>query len=402
MKTRSELSTHWPVLAAAATASALGAASIPFNTLGAIILPLGSEFGWTRAEVQFGFLVFTLAAAIASPIAGVLVDRFGARPVGVLSLCGFAVAFAAFALTPSNLVIFYALWAMLAVLGIGSSPLTWTRIVVGWFTARRGLALAITLTVSGLAGAAIQVLSTLAVQSVGWRGMFLVLAAAPLLIAVPLALMFARNPPEPAEEKVSAHAGVSVRSAFGDRRLWLLILAVAAISFAVAGLVSNLKPLLSDRGYSDMSAAAATATVGLSIAAGRLVLGFLIDRFWAPGIAFPVVLLPAVGCLLLVNPEAPLLLAFVAAAMIGLAAGAETDLMAFLTTRYFGVANYGKLYGVLFAVFTLFAGAAPFLVGLMYDLTGSYTLALQIAATCFVIGAFAFLALGPYPDEVHV
>jgi MFS family permease len=89
--------------------------------------------------------------------------------------------------------------------------------------------------------------------------------------------------------------------------------------------------------------------------------------------------------------------ALLAATLIGLAAGAETDLVAYLTARYFGLANYGRLYGLQYSVFGFASGISPFLFGKVFDLTGSYQPILHVAAVLFVCGAVALLMLGRYP-----
>jgi MFS family permease len=108
--------------------------------------------------------------------------------------------------------------------------------------------------------------------------------------------------------------------------------------------------------------------------------------------------LPAVACLLLAQPQVPAAAALLSAALIGLAAGAETDLVAYLTARYFGLAHYGRLYGLQYAVFGFASGVSPFLFGKVFDVTGSYQPILLFAAVLFVTGATALLTLGRYPN----
>jgi MFS family permease len=85
------------------------------------------------------------------------------------------------------------------------------------------------------------------------------------------------------------------------------------------------------------------------------------------------------------------------ALLIGLAAGAETDLVAFLTARYFGLAHYGRLYGLQYAVFGFASGISPFIFGRVFDQYGTYRPILIAAAILFVVGATALLTLGRYP-----
>ncbi|HNR23481.1 MAG TPA: MFS transporter, partial [Steroidobacteraceae bacterium] len=146
------------------------------------------------------------------------------------------------------------------------------------------------------------------------------------------------------------------------------------------------------------SAAEYAGFVGVSVIAGRLVTGFLIDKLWAPGIAFAFLSAPAVSCLLLsVGLQSDVWLA-IAALIVGLAAGAELDLIAFLVSRYFGLRHYGAIYGAVFVFFAVGSGFAPAVFGSVYDRFHTYTPILVVAASLFVVGGSLLLLLGKYPE----
>ena len=83
--------------------------------------------------------------------------------------------------------------------------------------------------------------------------------------------------------------------------------------------------------------------------------------------------------------------------IIGLAAGAELDLLAFLVSRYFGLLDYGKLYGSLYIFFSIGAGFAPVTFGKTFDAFGDYSLVLNIVAVMSICSAILMLTLGSYP-----
>jgi MFS family permease len=87
----------------------------------------------------------------------------------------------------------------------------------------------------------------------------------------------------------------------------------------------------------------------------------------------------------------------ISALAIGLAAGAELDLIAYMSSRYFGLKNYGKIYGAQFVFFAVGSGAAPAVFGWSQDVTGSYELILYSTAVLFVVGSLLMLVMGPYP-----
>lgn len=107
---------------------------------------------------------------------------------------------------------------------------------------------------------------------------------------------------------------------------------------------------------------------------------------------------PALSCYFLMNDSLTFALAAVSVLLIGLAAGAEQDLMAFLVARYFGLKSYGVVYGVMYSSFALGAGAGPWVLGRVFESTGSYNVALGYLGVAFLAGALPLLLLGRYRE----
>ena len=113
---------------------------------------------------------------------------------------------------------------------------------------------------------------------------------------------------------------------------------------AINGIVGHLVPLLTDRGFALGQATATLSAVGLSTIAGRLVSGYLLDRFFAPYVAAALFLLPLAGVgILAAGPGGPALI--LAAIALGFGLGAEVDVIGFMVSRYFGLRSYGEIYG---------------------------------------------------------
>ncbi len=371
----------WPVLVAAALGTAFGASPVPFNSAGPFIKPLADEFGWGRGDIQLALFWFTAAVVLTVPFIGGLADRIGVRKVAIGTLALFGVTFAALAFTPASLLGFYLLWALMGALGGGSTPVTWTRAVNAWFVHNRGLALALTLMGTGVTAAFLPSLATWLIGEFGWRKAFLGISLLPLAVALPVVVWL----------------GASVAQALRDYRFWVIALSILCVAIGVGGSITNFQPLLMDRGFEPQQAARIAGVIGVSVIVGRLLAGVLIDHYWAPLVTLPMLALPAVACFLLAQSQVPAAAAILSAVLIGLAAGAETDLVAYLTARYFGLANYGRLYGLQYAVFGFASGISPFLFGKVFDVTGSYQPILYFAAVLFVLGAVALLTLGRYP-----
>ena len=163
-------------------------------------------------------------------------------------------------------------------------------------------------------------------------------------------------------------------------------------------MVSNTVPLLRDKGLSAVAASAVFGSFGLSLIGGRVLVGYLVDRIWAPGVAAVALTLPAIGCLLLgITGPAETGTLVLATMLVGVGAGAEFDIAAYLVARYFGMRDYGRLFGVHLGMITLASTLAPWLAGTLYKSTGSYATMLTLCGGAFVVGALMLLPLGRYP-----
>jgi predicted MFS family arabinose efflux permease len=390
----------WPIVLASMLGVGLGLSPVPFYTIGMLAPQLASAFGWGMGQIFFGITVSTLVVLLAGPLAGFLAARFGARPVALTSVALFALSFMAFALSNGSLTLYYLTWAVVATLGAGTLPITWTRGVNAWFDQRKGLALGITLMGTGIFGVISKPLTAWLIATWGWRGAYIGLGLLPLVIALPVAFVLFRHAegdPD-ATQAAPAHQGLSFVQTLHDWRFWLMALAFVPISFALGGPIPNMENILKAGGLAREQIVGLTAFIGLSALSGRLVGGWLLDRFWAPGVALVILLLPGISCWLLAHGPLSPTTAVIAIVLIGFAVGVEYDLMAFFVARYFGMRSYTQIYAVLYGCFAFGAGTGPAIFGWSFDKTGSYATVLMVSFGVLVLGALSFLALGRYRD----
>ena len=381
----------------------LGAA--PISPLACSLSLWATSFGWSGvAAVQGALIASTAGVFLFASLYGRLCDRHGARRVALGSVVGIALGLICISQVRGGLGFWYAAWFVMAALGVGTTPITWTRGVASWFDRARGLALGLALMGSGLAGIFGPPIARLLIDSFGWRGGYLGLAAGVVLIALPVVWLCFHERPAAAvstreatrPDAAAETGGVTARQALAGYRFWLMIAGFGLISFGVGGIIPNLVPLLTDKGLGVAEAAALAGAIGLSVLVGRVVCGFLLDRFWAPAVSLVFLSLPALSCVILAGSlPSPLMIA-AAAALIGFAGGAEFDLVAFMVSRYFGMRSYGQIYAWQYMSFTLAAGVAPAIFGRVFDITGSYDPVLWTAAAGFVIGPLLMLGLGRY------
>ena len=399
-----EFANGYRLLIACVAGIAFGSVGIAIYSIGAFVDPLGREFGWSRTDVQTALLFSSGLGGLIAPFIGHLVERHGARVVALIGLVGVALGFVIASANGGQLWLFYLAYAVIATLGGGSGPISWTRAIAGQFSVNRGLALAIALSGTGLIAIIAPPYVVWLTQNFGWRVGFLGIALLPVAIALPLALIFFR----PSDRAVAGSTqvlktkadvpGLTTRQAIRTYRFWVLLLSILAMYLGIAGMIPNLIPALTDKGIAPQSAALVTSAFGISVIVGRVAVGWLVDRFWAPGVA-AVILTPAtIGCLIMMG-QPSIELAILAAVLVGMAAGAELDLLAFLTARYFGLRNYARTYGFLFAGVAIAGGIGPMGFAYIHQISGSYDVSFGIAAFLFVLGGPCVLTLGRYPNN---
>lgn len=393
------------MVVAAMVGVALGLSPIPFYTIGMLAPQLSAEFGWSFAALMASITVQSGVVMIASPLAGIAIDRFGARPVALVSLPLFGLCFMSLALSNGSLTLYYAQWVIMAVLGVGTLSATWTRVVTQWFDKWRGMALGLASCGTGITGFIIKPLCAHLIETHGWRTAVVVVGCLPIVVGVPVvALLFremARGGPAPDKPVEAAdevvQPGLTLAEAARDRRLWIMAGAFLFIAFALTAPTPNLENILKTRAFTLPQIGEITAAFGLSVIAGRLIGGWLLDRFWAPLIALVILAFPALGCWLLTSSALSPLIATLAVISLGFGAGFEFDLLAYLISRFFGQRHYGAIYGCFYAVIAFAGGLGPVVFGYAFDRIGDYTIALRSGSACLVVGAVLLLAMGAYP-----
>jgi len=158
--------------------------------------------------------------------------------------------------------------------------------------------------------------------------------------------------------------------------------------------------MLSESGIPPVRAAEIQALLGLAVLAGRFGIGLIVDKVFAPFLGFGCLAVAAVGLLGLSTGDVALVLPAVFA--LGFTLGAELDLMGYLIARYFGVENFGKLYGLLYGCVILSSGTSPLIIATIADRTGGYSNALHVSAAGLTVAAVILLLLPRFPAAAVV
>lgn len=392
----------WPVIFCAV----LGLVVTNFHvySLTIFIEPLEETFGWTRTQITGATMVSAAVGVMGYPLVGVLLDRYGARRVALLGMLLFCPALALLSQVGPEI---YTWWAGYALVNIGhvmAGITVWTSGVASRFDKRRGLALGIALTGSGIATATLPTLANFLVERFGWGGAYMSLGAIAAILILPATLFLFHDRRSLAAKggkgrvvKAWTPDGVTVAQALRTVTFWRLLIAALFLITALLGLIVHFVPMLTEHGLPRSTAAAIAGLIGLSSVAGRLVSGFLIDRVHARYVGGSFSLLPAIACTLVLFSGGEPLLWYPAAIAFGLALGAEADVLSYSTTRYFGFKSYGVLFGFYAATLTIGAGIGPVLGGLIHDRTAAYDLLVFAAISLSILASLLMFTLAPYP-----
>jgi predicted MFS family arabinose efflux permease len=292
------------------------------------------------------------------------------------------------------------------VVGAGTLPITWTRAVNNWFDIRKGFALGLCLLGTGLFGYLVKPFTHAIIDTYGWRTAYVAIGALPLVIALPCAFWGFRDIGPAGQTRRARKASEAQRQAltpgltagqvFASWRFWAIAAASMLVAFVVGGAIPNMENILKLDGFAAPDIVALASLIGIAVIVGRIAGGWLLDRFWAPGVAVVLLGAPSSACWILAQGPSGYALTALAVAMIGFAAGVEYDLMAFLLARYFGLKSYNVIYGALYGAFAFGAGSGPVVYGRTFDLTHSYRLPLLASMVMMLASIALLLALGRY------
>lgn len=410
-----EFKRAWRIVLLATLGLAINSNSAMLYAYGAMMVPLQQVFGWGRADLQSAVSFMFMGSVVASQVVGWLNLRFGMKRVTLISLGALSLSYIAMTQMGPSILTLYLAFFVMSLASMGTMHVTWTTLINLWFERNRGLALAMVLSGTGLAAMVAPSAVSAVITQWQWQAAFWLLALMPVGLLLPLVLVWMKEPvakraapsiradagPETATDAGNAFSllpGMPFREGLRSPRFWLLNFALSLVVACVVALVTSSVPMLRDKGLDAASAARTFGSFGLSLIIGRVVVGYLVDRLWAPAVAAVALALPALGCVLLGTAgPADTGWLLMGVMLVGIGAGAEFDLAAFLVSRYFGLRDYGRLFGVHLGLITLASTIAPWGFGQLYRSTGSYQAMLMVCGPIFLIGGLALLALGRYP-----
>lgn len=388
----------WRVVLAACFGVMAGFGSLFVYTFAVFVKPLGAEFGWSREAISNGFGLAAITLGLVSPLLGHWLDRFGPRRIILACMTVFGCSIASLALLHSKWQ-FYVTCILLGAVGNGAAHLAYSRSISTWFARRLGMALAMVMVGAGLGAMILPLVTQAIISQSGWRAAYASLGCLALLLGLPLSWRYVRERTQARHDPAPVVlTGMTWRQGLRSFAFWIIVALLLVISISTNGAITHLVALLTDRGISAKEAALCASLLGGSSLLGRIGVGWLLDRFFGPRVAFLVTLLAAAGLFLLARAHS-FTEGCLAAALIGIGVGGEAAITPYLLTRYFGLRAFSTLYGLTWTFYAAAGAIGPIILGRSFDLTGSYSALLVALSVALAFVAATLLLLPRCPDQ---
>jgi MFS family permease len=391
----------WRVVLAACLGVMAGFGSLFVYTFAVFVKPLSAQFGWNRESISLGFAIGAMTVGLTSPLIGRLIDRLGPRRIILPCMTIFGCGIASLSLLGPKLWQFYATCFVIGLVGNGAAHLAYARSISTWFQKRLGMALAFVMMGAGLGAMILPVVAQAVVTRSGWRAAYLSLGGIALLLGLPLSWRYIRERGLVRTQTAPViHSGSTWQQGTRSYAFWIIVALLFVGSISMNGAIAHLSALLTDRGITPADAALCASILGGTSVLGRILTGWLLDRFFGGRVAFVVSLITAAGIFLLARAD-HFAAGALATALIGIGAGGEAAITPYLLTRYFGLRAFSTLYGLTWTFYAAAGATGPVILGRAFDSTGSYASLLISLAVVSAIAGTANLLLPKYPDSLE-
>ena len=356
--------------------------------------------GFSRAQVTQGFLLgFILVGLPFGLLAGALIDRIGPRAV-ILSGVGF-VGISLVLMGFMTRLWQYEVLCITEVLGfVLAGPIANQVLIARWFRQKRGRAMGYAYLGLGLGGVVSPLTVNYLIRSLGWRTAIEAVGLAILVVLYPVVIWITRsNPaemglvPDGSEENLTKQneetsAAIPISSVLRTTNFWLILGGSFLVVGAIGAVIQHFILFLKDLGYTSSTASRFSTVLLVASLAGRVVVGYLADRFTKKDTMAVFYLLIGLSVLLLGISNQPAVLWSFAIAF-GFSMGADYMLIPLVTAECFGTHSLGKILGLIIMGYSLGQWGAPWLVGRIFDASHSYQLGWKIMAVAAMVGALA-------------
>lgn len=402
----------WKVVAGAGVGLAFCSSVFIGSSFSLLAAAIGSSYGWSAPQLALGASIVLLMQIVTYPAAGVLADRIGSRRAAMFAITMFAASL--FALSQIGtafwgplkdpLYQYYASFLLVGLLAAGTNVVSYTRALTLWFDRRRGMAIGVAAAFQAIGATVMPLAFQRIISSYDWQSAVLLLAGVLFLFCLPLVSELVVDSPEAIGLKPDGaghghgdesewQGKRSLASLLGDPVFRMLAVSFAVMGFASYALTTNAVLILTKAaGLTLPQVATVQAISGASVLIGRVGFGFLLDRFNGAAVALVAIVL---GALVFVSygvggeVNRIMLTAMVA----GISIGGESDLMPYLSGRYFGRDAVSSVFGWFLSAFVIGAALGPVVFAQAASSLGSPVPVLFAIAALHIVPAGLFIML---------
>lgn len=399
---RLEFRRNWKALLAASIGMGFGVPGIPLYTTGLSVNSLNDDFGWSLARLSLLQLVGSIVLVVASPLVGWMADRLPSRALACMGLGSLGLGYVLLSTSGPSFGIFLAMFVGMYVLASPAMPTAFARVVSQRFYAARGFALGLAFSFVGVVAFFVPIFLGNLMAS-DWRMGYRTLGVAILVAAVVVIALMPRSGARSINRSHQAHAAATSSNRdsimpYLRRRVFVqLALSYLLVVVAIGWGPLLLIPMLRSGGVSAGTAAIVASVIGLSVVFGRLAIGLFMDRFFAPYVGAGSILITAAGLTLFAwgGPA----YGIVAAVALGFLLGSEIDVLGYLTSRYYPIAVYGRMFGAFYIMISIGGGVSPLLFSKLREATGGSTIPIMICVVMLLLAAAVIASAPRFPSD---
>jgi OFA family oxalate/formate antiporter-like MFS transporter len=377
-------------------------------SFGVFFKSLVSEFGLTRAETSGVYSVYMLLCCVFSFVSGWGADKFSLRIL--ISLMGLFTGLSLILTSQAkSLWQLFVVYSLLLAMGTSGVFVVSTSRIIRWFDKKRGLAIGLTTSGTGLGTVITAPFAAYLIVTLGWRMSYIVMGVIAWLFIIPVAMLLNKDPgkkglvPYGAErnggkigesyllESSNQPIGFSLSHAFRTRNFWYLVFVWLLSPICIFMILTHIVPHATDMGIPAMKAATILSLMGAMSIPGRLLGGRISDSASRKAIAITCTVFLAVAIIWLIYSK-DLWMFYLFALVFGFSWGGLTTVTTAMIGDIFGLHSIGIIMGTLSAGWSLGAAIGPIIGGLVYDISNNYSVAFLICVAAMVI-ATLLLAL---------
>ncbi len=373
------------------------------NCWGLFVVPVCETFGISRTQFSLVSTCNALAGMVFSMFTGQLYGKFGIKRVMTVSSIILPIAYACYGLAPS-IQVFYAIAFVCGFTSASISLIAISSLMANWFVEKRGTAIAIAATGSGIGGVIMNPIIGVLNTSMGWRKTYIILAVVMFITVVPCVVFLVKD--KPADKGLEPYgglpqtdgaspvtSGLTLAEAVKKPYFYMTAVVFLIVGASCTGVMGNTAAYVTDLGYEYSFASVVASIVTGSLAIGKLAMGVIFDKLGAQKAA-TISLAGFVFSFTMYTFAHSKLILLAGVGIIGFGLSFASVAYSIVVQDLFGRKDYSNIYGKFTVLSSRGAAAINPLMATIYDKTGSFvpgwTALIVTSVICIVMVNMAF------------